>query len=64
MTTYVVPCGVSLVESLHFRKDKGPLNCKPSSLAEGAAKLGNAVLGLADAERPGMVGGKRRRVCQ
>lgn len=50
MTVYVVPCGVSLLDGLTAKKDKGPRDCKPARLTKNAADLGRAVLGLPDAD--------------
>ena len=49
MTVYVVPCGISLLDGLIVKKEKGPKDCKPSRLVKSAADLGQAVLGAADA---------------
>lgn len=50
MTVYVVPCGISLLDGMIVKKEKGPKDCKPARLVKGAADLGRAVLGLADSE--------------
>lgn len=53
MTVYVVPCGVSIIDGLAAKKDKGPPNVKPGRLAKGAEDLGRGVLARPDQEVAG-----------
>ncbi len=50
MTVYVVPCGVSILDGLVPKADKGPRDAKPGRLVKHAEDLGQGVLARPDEE--------------